>query len=104
MSRDEFKKLIEQINAAKCASVHHVEDEVEGFYGSAKEIESNLDADKHRWYEITTSVYSVGDYYLGIRGPSNLFSETMDWESCCEPVTAFEMEEVQSVAYRKKAE
>lgn len=66
-----------------------------------KSIEAGLDIDKHRWYEITTDVYPIGDRFLGVRGISQMYSEDGDAEDCCDESEAFEMKEISTVTYEK---
>lgn len=66
-----------------------------------KSIKSGLDIDKHRWYEITTDIYQIGDRFLGVRGLSQCYSEGSDAEDCCCTTEAFEMKAVETVTYEK---
>ena len=103
MTRQEFEAIIKEINDAKCNSVHSVEDECELFAkGDYKCVKEGLNVDKHRWYENSTNVYAVGEWFLGVCGPSDLFSESSSFEDLFVDTVAFEMEEVQSVTYKLK--
>lgn len=103
MTRQEFEAIIKEVNEAKCDSVHSVEEKCELFYKSKlKVVNTGLDVDKHRWYEISTIVYAAGEWFLGIRGASQLYSEASCFDDICVETTAFEMEAVQSVTYVAK--
>ena len=103
MNREEFEKIIEEINNAKHFSVHCLEDTCDLFYEAKPEsVAKGLNVDKHRWYEITTDVYKIGEWFLGVRGVSSLFSESMDYSDVEIACTAFEMEEIQITSYQPK--
>jgi hypothetical protein len=97
-TRSEFEKLIIEINKAKYTDP----DDISLLAGVETCIEEDLDREKHRWYEISTTVYRCGDWLLGIRGVGKIYSEDMDTEDCDVKVEAFEMKKVPSVTYRKK--
>ena len=102
MDRKNFEAIIEEINNAECYGVHYV-DECDLFMkANPKLVVKNLDVDTHRWYECSTSVYKIGDWFLGVFGVSNIFSESMDYSDCSFTCTAFEMEEIPSVTYERK--
>ena len=101
MEREKFEAIIKEINKAKCDSVHSVEDECPIFAECGyKCVAEGLDVDKHRWYETSINVYAVGEWLLGICGPSDLFSESSSYSDLFAETTAFEMEAVQSVTYQ----
>ena len=103
MERQEFEAIVKEVNDAKCCSVYAVEDDCELFAkAKAESIVNGLFVDKHRWYEITTSVYKVGEWFLGVRGVSALFSESMSFSDCEIETIAFEMELVLSETYIAK--
>lgn len=103
MEREKFEKIIKEINESEAESIHSVEDVCDSFYEAKPQLlKSDLDKDEHRWYEITTSVYKVGEWFLGIRGASKLYSESSDWSDLMVDTVAFEMEEIPSVTYKEK--
>lgn len=66
-------------------------------------VQKNLDIDKYRWFEVSTTVLKSPDNVLfGIRGVTQLYSESMDYSDCDKYVEAFLMEEVQTVTYKRK--
>lgn len=103
MEREKFEEIIQEINDAKAESIHHVLDVCNSFYKATPQlVKSGLDKEEHRWYEITTSVYKLGEWFLGIRGASKLYSESSSWSDLLVDTVAFEMEEVPSVTYKEK--
>jgi len=93
------KELVEQINAAKIASPHRLDNAID-MNGIAKVTEQDLD--EHRWYIVGTIVYKVGNEFFGVSGPVSLKSESMTWNDVMMDCIAFEMTEVPSVTYVKK--
>jgi len=103
MQKKDFQAIIDEINEAKLNNLFQPEDECEMFFGAKPDlIEQGLNVDKHRWYETSTNVYRIEGRFLGINGPSSLFSEQMEWDCCGEDLEAFEMEEVSTITYVKK--
>ncbi|TFH65473.1 MAG: hypothetical protein E4G90_06160, partial [Gemmatimonadales bacterium] len=68
------KELVDQINAAKLKTPHGVSDEID--MDGVKELET-IDLNSHRWYNMGTVVFSVGDEFFGVHGPVELKSESM---------------------------
>lgn len=62
-------------------------------------VESDLDIDKHRWYEISTIAYQFGDNYLGVRGATQMYSEQSSWSDLCVDWEVFEMKTIQITTY-----
>lgn len=71
------------------------------FKDNFKEMEVGLDVDKHRWYEVSTTVIEIYGELLGIRHITNMFSESQDWEDCCVTIKFIEMKGVQAVRYEE---
>lgn len=93
------RQIVDEINAAKLNAPHQVADTID------MELVTELttqDRDEHRWYVIGTVVFKVGDEFFGVSGPVSLKSEEMSYEDCGITCTAFEMEQVPSVTYRRK--
>jgi hypothetical protein len=93
------KELIDAVNVNKLTTPNMLDDVFDK--KDALYIKT-VDFDEHRWYTIGTTVYRVADGYVGVRGPVSLASESSDWDDLGITCTAFEMEEVASVTYRKK--
>jgi len=97
-----IKAIVEDINNGEYFAICIAEDECGLIPDESREaIVSDLNGGDHRWYRISTSVYKLGDLFFGIRGASNLFSESIGWEDAYVKCEAFEMEQVQSVTYTK---
>ena len=71
------------------------------FMDDAEEV-ATVDRDEHRWYVIGTVVYKLGDAFFGVCGPISLKSESMGFDDVEVGCTAFEMEAIPSVSYRRK--
>lgn len=56
----------------------------------------------HRWYIMATDIYEVEDGYIGVRGVSELKTETANYSDCDEHCIAEEYEAVQTTAYIPK--
>lgn len=65
-----------------------------------KELASDIDIDRHRWYETSTSYYQLEDGILGISGLSNIYSESTSASDCCVRCHAFKGEEYTAICYR----
>ena len=102
MERTDFEAIIKEINEAECYSVHYVDEDCELFANAKPElVAKGLDVDTHRWYECSTNVYKIGEWFLGVFGVSNIFSESMGYNDCDFPCVAFEMEKIPSYTYQK---
>ena len=71
-------------------------------FDELKKVAEGLEIDKHRWYEVSTTVYKVKDGYVGVRGVTHLYSEGMTYSDCDYLCKASEYEEVQTISYREK--
>lgn len=67
-----------------------------------KFIKEDIDIDRHRWYELSTTVYSYKGRFIGIRGASVSYGEMASWSDFYITWEAFEMEEVKTTTYVKK--
>lgn len=113
----EVKELINSINKVGAEQTNYPDIEMlEDFEGKLNEEEisslekivkvdpiCSVDAEKHRWYEVSTNVYETPEenVYLGIRVVTDLFSESMDYESCCHSYKAYLMEKVSKESFKK---
>jgi hypothetical protein len=98
-----FKEIMKAINDSKYTSLWDADEYLE-YDLKIKPCEEGLNIDKRRWYEISTSVYQISDRFLGVRGLSQCYSEMSSAEDCMCTSEAFEMEEVKTVTYVKKAD
>lgn len=76
--------------------------EFEEAFPELKRVASDLNIDRHRWFEISTNVYECDDGFVGVEGVSEVYSEMMDYRDCDCPCTATEYEAVQTITYKHK--
>lgn len=97
-------EIINAIDCGECDeqyNTHNVIDFVRS--KGATIVQKGLDIDRHRFYEVSTTVLKGPDNVpFGIRGVTKLYSEGMYYSDCDEYVEAFLMEEVQTVTYKRK--
>lgn len=62
-------------------------------------VASELDIDKRRWYELSTDVYEVDGKYFGVRGATQMYSESSSWSDLSVTWDVFEMKPVQITTY-----
>lgn len=65
-------------------------------------VSTNLDVDKHRWYETSITVIKINGGYIGIRLVSNLFSEVDSISDIEWSLIFMEMELVVTTTYIQK--
>ena len=87
-------EVIEKVNSTKYWSLFDFEEDFD-----LEIVASGLYVDKHRWYEISTTVYKCEDGFVGVSGVSQLYSESMDYESCFCECVAEEFKPVQTISY-----
>ena len=92
------QELVDVLNAKEFYAIWEVEEELDG--AGAEEV-AQVDLDEHRWYVLGTTVYQVGDEFVGIFGPVSLKSETMSYSDIGVTCEAFMMEQVPSVTYKE---
>ena len=98
----QLESIIEQINNS---SVHSPDSEEfkdqEGIDWPDDTVEiATLNHLWHGRFIIATMVYQIGDRFLGVQGPIEVLSESMELSDYGEPVEAFEVEAVPSVTYK----
>ena len=76
--------------------------ELEEYLGNDLLVKDNIDIDKHRWYETSISIFKCSDGLLGIRLPSQLYSESSEWSDLYSGIEFYEVEEVMEVVYKTK--
>lgn len=106
---EKFKYLLAKLNSLAILQKEIAWDECipediwNGFFkDNYKEVTSELDVDKHRHYEKSTSVIKIYGKFMGIRHISDLYSEQSCCEDCYINLSFFEMEEVKITSYIKK--
>ena len=97
------QELIDYVNYKGFYSIYEFQDSLtDKQFKELKIIPESINVDRHRWYEISTTVYKVEDGYVGIRGISQIYSEYMSDKDCDYLCEASEYEEVQTISYREK--
>ena len=103
MTRQEFDAMLKELNGL---TIIDMEEELPEAYwdifSGANKIDEGLNVDTHRWYELSTEVFSVGEWFVGYRGVSNIFSESMGKEDCGISGKFFEMVPQETVTYIEK--
>jgi len=103
-----MKELIEKLNALQIDQTRYEwegnlpEDIFETYFKDAEVVDSELDVDKHRWYETSVLVYKIDNKFLGVETVTDVFSEQMGYSDCGHTLNFFEMEEFKTVSYRIK--
>jgi len=104
---EKFDELLKKLNKLRLLQTSCWDDNIpaniwdEYFKKNYKGVASEVDVDKHRWYEIATAVIEIFGRFLGIRHISNMYSEEMDFEGCYCYLEFFEMEEIEIKSYKK---
>ena len=76
----------------------------EYFKGKIKVLEINLYLDERRWYEKSTTAFSLDGSILGVTHITKLYSEQNTVEDVYHTLEFFEMEEKKTITYIKKQE
>ena len=97
------QELIDYVNSNVFYSIYEFEDSLtDKQFKELKIVPESIDVDRHRWYEVSTTIFKVEDGYVGVRGVTHLYSEGMTYKDCDYLCKASEYEEVQTISYRKK--
>jgi hypothetical protein len=101
-----MQNLVQKINDAKIIQKEYWEDQsfgedIDNELGSCKIVDSELDVDKHRWYETSITVYELNGEYFGIRYVTDTFSESSSIEDMFWTIEAFPMKAIQTTTYAK---
>ena len=67
-------------------------------------VANELDVDKHRWYELSTTIVTFMLGTFGVEHISNLYSESSSCSDICHTLEFFEVEEVVTTIYKRKNE
>ena len=98
-------ELIKELNEKQILQTHSINDQKElEFLDDWYEADSGLDIEKHRWYELSTSVFTNEnkESYLGIRHISNQYSQRSSYDDHYHHYEFFEMIPEQTITYIKK--
>lgn len=105
---DKFDELLKQLNELEIEQEQmewseNIPEEIwnEHFANKCAQLESDLDVDKHRWYETSISVVEVYDRIMGVKHVSDIFSESMSCKDCGHTLEFFEMEPVNTITYSR---
>lgn len=102
------KDIIEKLNNQKIVQVaidiyDQENEDIDELLKGSEKVASNLNIDRHRWYETSTTVYKLEDgTFIGVEAISNVFSENSTVEDCFHCLEFMEMEEVPATTYKKK--
>ena len=97
------QELIDYVNSNRFYSLYKFEDSLtDKQFKELKIVPESIDVDRHRWYEVSTTIYKVEDGYVGVRGVTYLYSEDMTYSDCAYLCKASEYEEVPTISYREK--
>lgn len=102
------EKLINSINELKLVQNKYWDemdwpDEIQNILDNCEVVEGGLDVDKHRWYELSTTVYKTkDDEIFGIQYITQLYSESSSYDDIYHYINAFPMGAIESVTYVKK--
>ena len=96
------QELIDYVNSKGFYSMYDFEDSLTDRQLELKTVSEDIEVDRHRWYEVSTTIFKVEDGYVGVRGVTHLYSEGMAYSDCDYLCKASEYEEVQTISYREK--
>lgn len=94
-------EFIEKINKNNIKSLYHIEDLI-GANNMSEIVKKNLNIVRFRWYELSTIVFKCQDGFVGVTGPSRLYSESMTWDDIDAYCIGEEYEEFKTISYRPK--
>ena len=97
------QELIDYVNSNEFYSVYEFENSLtDKQFKELKIVPKSIKVDRHRWYEVSTTIYKVDDGYVGVRGVTHLYIESIPYSDCDYLCEASEYEEVQTISYREK--
>ena len=96
------QELIDYVNSKGFYSIYEFQDSLTDRQLELKTVSEDIEVDRHRWYEVSTTIFKVEDGYVGVRGVTHLYSEGMAYSDCDCLCEASEYEEVQTISYREK--
>jgi len=105
-----MKELIQKLNDLKILQTsgdweEDIPEEIytEYFENNFREIEEELDVEKHRHYELSTTVIELiedgHEFLMGIRVISKLYSDMSMFEDVYHYLEFFEMQQVEAITY-----
>ena len=105
ITREDFENILSKLHEKTFYSVHSVVDSEELCILDENDnylvntIKNGRNTEKHRWYEISETILTIGEWFIGIRGPSQIYTEHTDWEDLCEICEIYEVERVEITTY-----
>lgn len=101
-----MNNIINELNNLKILqkSIDFIEDIPEDIYNNYfhKLVQDELFIDKHRWYELSISVYEYNDLYIGVKHISNVYSEKSSVDDMYHTLHFYEMEPIQVTTFNFK--
>ena len=101
------KELVEHLNSLNISQTSDWSEDIpteiweEQFKNNYHSVETGLNVDKHRWYELSTKVIKRNDGFIGVRSVTDCFNESSSIEDMGHNLEFFEMKEVSSITYIK---
>jgi hypothetical protein len=101
-----MKEVLNELKGLKIIqkSIDFEEDLPEYIFGKyfLKPVATELEIDKHRWYETSVSVWETEKGLLGVRSITNIYSESSSVEEMYWELRFFEMESFATISYKVK--
>jgi hypothetical protein len=100
------KELVEYLNSLEIIQKGSWDEDIpeeiweKYFENKYETVDSELDIDKHRWYETSTEVIKINDGFIGIRSVTQCYSENSSIEDMYWSLMFFEMKEIKIVSYK----
>ena len=100
------KELVEYLNSLEIIQKGSWDEDIpeeiweKYFENKYETVDSELDIDKHRWYETSTEVIKINDGFIGIRSVTQRYSENSSIEDMYWSLMFFEMKEIKIVSYK----
>lgn len=101
----ELKQLIKELNDLELKQTsfefEEIPEKYEKYFDDCVATEINID--KHRWYEASTTVFKFGENeFFGVVVVSDIYSEMSSLSDFYNILEFFEMKETKTVTYTKK--
>lgn len=97
-----MKEIINKLNDLKIKqkSMDFEEDlpeDIEKYFEDI--VASDLDVDKHRWYETSMKVYKIDEGFIGVVSITDLFSESGSVDDCDHTLEFYAVREKSVITY-----
>lgn len=102
-----IKEIIDELNNLKIIqkTIDFLEDLPEDIYKKwfeNRDVDSDLNVNKHRWYETSISVFEIPQGFIGVKSVTDTFSEQSMVEDMFHTLEFFEMEPIITTTYKIK--